>query len=117
MMRLRASHARLALSALGLAVLTGCASVSLEQNIGRVNDEAGGFTEGKLALARTQEERDRRAQATEALLAQPLGQKEAVQLALATAHPCRPCWRKAGPRRPTPPRRGGLPIPFSISSA
>ena len=38
MMRLRASHARLALSALGLAVLTGCASVSLEQNIGRVND-------------------------------------------------------------------------------
>ena len=46
MMRLRASHAKLALSALGLAVLTGCASVSLEQNIGRVNDEAGGFTEG-----------------------------------------------------------------------
>ena len=85
MMRLRASHAKLALSALGLAVLTGCASVSLEQNIGRVNDEAGGFTEGKLALARTQEERDRRAQATEALLAQPLGQKEAVQLALSNS--------------------------------
>lgn len=82
MMRLRASHAKLALSALGLAVLTGCASVSLEQNIGRVNDEAGGFTEGKLALARTQEERDRRAHAAQALLAQPLGQKEAVQLAL-----------------------------------
>lgn len=82
MMRLRASHAKLALSALGLAVLTGCASVSLEQNIGRVNDEAGGFTEGKLALARTQEERDRRAQAAQALLAQPLGQKETVQLAL-----------------------------------
>ena len=82
MMRLRASHARLALSALGLAVLTGCASVSLEQNIGRVNDEAGSFTEGKLALARTQEERDQRAQAAQALLAQPLGQKETVQLAL-----------------------------------
>lgn len=85
MMRLRASHAKLALSALGLAVLTGCASVSLEQNIGRVNDEAGGFTEGKLALARTQEERDRRAQAAQALLAQPLGQKEAVQLALSNS--------------------------------
>ena len=82
MMRLRASHAKLALSALGLAVLTGCASVSLEQNIGRVNDEAGSFTEGKLALARTQEERDQRAQAAQALLAQPLGQKETVQLAL-----------------------------------
>ena len=82
MMRLRATHAKWGLSALGLAVLTGCASVSLEQNIGRVNDEAGSFTEGKLALARTQEERDQRAQAAQALLAQPLGQKETVQLAL-----------------------------------
>ena len=82
MMRLRATHAKLTLSALGLAVLTGCASVSLDQNINRVNVEAGGFTEGKLALARTQEERDQRAQAAQALLAQPLGQKETVQLAL-----------------------------------
>ena len=46
MMRLRATHAKLTLSALGLAVLTGCASVSLDQNINRVNVEAGGFTEG-----------------------------------------------------------------------
>jgi len=82
MMRLRATHARLALSALGLAVLTGCASVSLDQNITRVNDEAGSFTEGQLALALTQEERDQRAQVARNLLAQPLGQKEAVQLAL-----------------------------------
>jgi outer membrane protein TolC len=82
MMRLRATHAKLALSALGLAVLTGCASVSLDQNINRVNVEAGSFTEGKLALARTQEESDQRAQAAQALLAQPLGQKETVQLAL-----------------------------------
>lgn len=82
MMPLRATHAKLMLSALGLAVLTGCASVSLDQNVRRVNDEAGAFTEGKLALARTQDERDQRAQATQALLAQPLGQKEAVRLAL-----------------------------------
>lgn len=82
MMRLRATHAKLTLSALGLAVLTGCASVSLDQNINRVNVEAGGFTEGKLALARTQEERDQQAQAAQSLLAQPLGQKDAVQLAL-----------------------------------
>ena len=81
-MRLRATHAKLALSALGLAVLTGCASVSLEQNIGRVNDEAGSFTDGKLALARTQEERDQRAQAAQTLLAETLNQKDAVQLAL-----------------------------------
>ena len=82
MMRWRATHAKLTLSALGLAVLTGCASVSLDQNINRVNVEAGGFTEGKLALARTQEERDQQAQAAQSLLAQPLGQKDAVQLAL-----------------------------------
>ena len=79
---LRATPIKLTLSALGLAVLTGCASVSLDQNMGRVNAEAGSFTEGKLALARTQEERDQRAQAAQALLAQPLGQKEAVQLTL-----------------------------------
>lgn len=40
------THARLALSGLGFAVLTGCASVSLDQNISRVNDEASAFTEG-----------------------------------------------------------------------
>ena len=82
MMRLHASHAKLALSALGLAVLTGCASIGLDQNINRVNDEAGSFTGGKLALARNQDERDQRAQAAQALLAQPLEQKDAVQLAL-----------------------------------
>lgn len=82
MMRLRATHAKLALSALGLAVLTGCASVSLDQSITRVNDEAGSFTGGQLTLASTQDERDQRAQAAQNLLAQPLGQKEAVQLAL-----------------------------------
>ncbi|MBP6762959.1 MAG: TolC family protein, partial [Thauera sp.] len=37
---------------------------------------------GKLALARTLDERDQRAQAAQALLAQPLEQKDAVQLAL-----------------------------------
>ncbi|WP_423454558.1 TolC family protein [Ottowia sp. VDI28] len=72
----------LALSALGLAVLTGCASVTLDQNISRVNDEAGNFTQGQLALARTPQEREQHAQAAESLLAHPLTQKDAVQLAL-----------------------------------
>ncbi len=82
MMRWRASHAKLALSALGLVVLTGCASVSLDQNTSRVNDEAGSFAGGQLALATTQDERDQRAQAAPTLLAQPLGQTQAIQLAL-----------------------------------
>ncbi len=82
MMHLRSSRAKLALSALGLAVLTGCASVRSDQGVKRVNDEAGSFTGGKLALARTQDERDQRAQAAHTLLTQPVGQQEAVQLAL-----------------------------------
>lgn len=76
------SGARLAISAVTLAVLSGCASVSLEQNVSRVNDEASSFTEKKLALSRTEQERKERAEAAQALLAQPLGQREAVQLAL-----------------------------------
>lgn len=82
MMRLRSTKTKLALSALGLAVLTGCASVSSDQGVNRVNEEAGSFTGGKLALVRTQDERDQRAQTAQALLAQPLGQQEAIQLAL-----------------------------------
>lgn len=79
---LPSSGARLAISAVTLAVLSGCASVSLEQNVSRVNDEASSFTEKKLALARTEQERKERADAAQALLTQPLGQREAVQLAL-----------------------------------
>ncbi|MFN4361240.1 MAG: TolC family protein [Hylemonella sp.] len=74
--------ARLAVSAVALAVLSGCASVSLEQNVNRVNDEASSFTDKKLTLSRTEQERKERVKAAEALLAQPLGQREAVQLAL-----------------------------------
>lgn len=74
--------AKLAISAVTLAVLSGCASVSLEQNVSRVNDEASSFTDKKLKLSRTEQERKERADAAQALLAQPLGQREAVQLAL-----------------------------------
>ena len=74
--------AKLAISAVAVAVLSGCASVSLEQNVDRVNNEASSFTEKKLALSRTEHERKERAEAAKALLAQPLGQREAVQLAL-----------------------------------
>lgn len=77
---------RLVLSVVMIVVLSGCASVSLEQNIGRVNDEAAGFTEGQLALARSAGERDQRFQAATKLLSGPVGQKEAVQLALVNSH-------------------------------
>ena len=76
------SHIRLPLSIIAVAILAGCASVSFEQNVGRVNEEVAGFAEGKLTLARTNEERTQRAQAAATLLKAPVGQKEAVQLAL-----------------------------------
>ena len=76
------SHIRLPLSIIAAAILAGCASVSFEQNVGRVNEEVAGFAEGKLTLARTNEERTQRAQAAATLLKVPVGQKEAVQLAL-----------------------------------
>lgn len=78
----RGQSTRLALSAVALAMLSACANVSLEQQLARTNEEATSFTDGKLALARTDEARQTRRQSAAALLAQPLGQKEAVQLAL-----------------------------------
>jgi outer membrane protein TolC len=74
--------ARRALSVAMLAVLSGCAAVSLEQNLSRVNDETGSLTGGGLSLARSEQVREQRAQATAKLLGGPVGQKEAIQLAL-----------------------------------
>jgi outer membrane protein TolC len=80
-----ASRARLGLSAIALAVLSGCATVDLGQRLSTANSEAASFTDGRLSLARTAEEREARRAAAAALLASPLGQKEAVQLALSNS--------------------------------
>ena len=79
------SRGKFALSAATLLVLSGCAGVSLEQSLSRTNEEAASFTGGKLALAQTAEERESRQKAASGLLAAPLGQNEAVQLALANS--------------------------------
>lgn len=76
------SLGKLVLSAIALATLAGCATVSLEQNVARVNEEAKSFAEGQISLARTADEREQRAQAAQKLLQNILGQREAVQLAL-----------------------------------
>jgi outer membrane protein TolC len=67
---------------MALAALSGCATVSLEQNVSRVNAEANTFTEGQLALARTTNESRQRTETAQKLLQTSLGQREAVQLAL-----------------------------------
>ena len=79
---LDAFRGRLMLSTITLAALSGCASVSLEQQMAKVNDETGSFTDGRLALARTDRERTQRAQTAADLLKAPVGQREAVHLAL-----------------------------------
>ena len=76
------SRSRLALSAIAIVALSGCASASLEENVSRVNDEARSFTDGNLSLSRTNDERVKRANAAQSLLGSPVGQREAVQLAL-----------------------------------
>ena len=63
-------------------LLTGCASVNIDQTISDTNADKSAFTQGKLALSRTDQQRQARAQLSRELLAKPLGMDEAVQLAL-----------------------------------
>lgn len=65
-----------------VAALSGCASVSLEQSLDRVNAETADFTGGQVTLAQTREEQTQRTNASAKLLSKPLGPTEAVQLAL-----------------------------------
>lgn len=72
-----------ALVAVGAVVgLAGCATVGADEALQRVNDETAGFTGSPVELARTPEQHRQRAEAARALLAQPVGQPEAVRLAL-----------------------------------
>lgn len=63
-------------------VLSGCASVHVDQSIADTNAQAHAFTQGNLALAQTTEQRTQQAQTTETLLASPVSQAQAVKLAL-----------------------------------
>lgn len=62
--------------------LSGCARVNFEESLAQTNQAAAEFTGGKLSLAQTPEQRAFHAKTAETLLAQPLGQPEAVHLAL-----------------------------------
>ena len=76
---------RTALGAVSLAVLTGCASLSIDDAVTQTNASAGQFTGGNLELSRTQEQREARLTLTDELLAKPLSQDAAVRLALANS--------------------------------
>jgi outer membrane protein TolC len=73
--------ARLLLLA-GVLALTACASLDFGATVARTNQDTASFTQGTLALAQTAAQREARASQAARLLAQPLDQAGAVQLAL-----------------------------------
>jgi len=78
----RLTRAGLVSAAVSALVLTGCVTANPVRSIGQINEQVPTFTQGALSLARTPEESSHRAALAEQLLAAPLGQREAVQLAL-----------------------------------
>ena len=76
---------RLTALATASLVLAGCASLNMDQTVRDANDATSTFTQGKLELSRTEQQRQARAELSGTLLAKPLGMDEAVQLALANS--------------------------------
>ena len=79
------SHQRsvLALNAVALAMaLAGCSTMDINQSLARANTDTARFTQGNLALARDDNQRDASQRAADELLGKPLGQDDAVRLAL-----------------------------------
>ena len=68
-----------------VVVLTGCASVNIDQAVKDTNSATGAFTQGKLELSRSDQQVQARQKLSTELLAQPLGMDDAVQLALANS--------------------------------
>lgn len=66
-------------------VLSGCASFKVEDALEQANREQSALTQGRLEIASTAAQRDARRKAADALLARPLTQADAVQLALANS--------------------------------
>jgi outer membrane protein TolC len=62
--------------------ISGCASVNFDKSLANTNQQAVNFTQGALALARTQDQRAEMQRTASALLLPPLGQSNAVRLTL-----------------------------------
>jgi outer membrane protein TolC len=73
---------RLTVLAGALITLSGCASVSIDQTLATTNQSTKDFTDGKLQLAVTDEQRRAMRASANALLQKPLEQKDAVELAV-----------------------------------
>jgi outer membrane protein TolC len=64
------------------AILSGCATSHFDQSIAATNQLAGEFTQGQLVLVQSQAQRDVLEKTADALLQNPVGQSDAVRLAL-----------------------------------
>jgi outer membrane protein TolC len=86
-MQIRNYRSCLSKSILATAIvsLSSCASVSIDQQLARSNLDAASFTQGNLQLARSDEQRLALRARADALLQTPLGQREAVALAMANS--------------------------------
>lgn len=76
---------RLTTLAAAAAVLTGCASFSIDEAVRDTNEAAPSFTGGKLELSRTEQQRQAREKLSSDLLSKPLSMDDSVQLALANS--------------------------------
>ena len=65
-----------------LAILSGCASVNIDQSIDRTNTETKSVSGASAQLLRTTEAKTARDRQVAELLASPLSQQAAVQLAI-----------------------------------
>lgn len=65
-----------------LVILSGCASVNFDQSVAGTNQEAIDFTQGRLALARTQDRRTEMDGVAAEILSHAIDQADAVRLAL-----------------------------------
>ena len=94
-----------------LALLAGCASSRIDEAVDHTNARAAAFTGGKLTLDRTPADRDRQAALSRVLLAQPLSQDAAVQLALANSPDVQALLAQAGVDIAAAAQAGRLPNP------
>jgi hypothetical protein len=63
-------------------VLAGCATVNISESVDQTNQELNGFTNGKLSLVQTDEQRQAMASKASEILKEPLSQAAAVELML-----------------------------------
>ncbi len=69
-------------AAAAVLVLAGCASVNIDESVSQTNQELTGFTNGKLSLVQTDEQRQAMASKANDILKEPLSQPAAVELML-----------------------------------